>query len=103
MAHRASPPPPPSRGLQFSFTFCLFPLMNAGLILGPVKEEAADLNEVAAGFQYSSHKEPFFVCEGKTHYDYHNEANRRPQAGTAGAQATLLILVPESGFHLLLI
>lgn len=41
--------------------------MNTGLILGLVKEEAADINEVTAGLQYSSHKEPFFVCEGKTH------------------------------------
>lgn len=32
--------------------------MNTGLILGLVKEEAVDLNELAAGFQYSSHKEP---------------------------------------------
>ena len=32
--------------------------MNTGLILGLVKEEAVGLNEVAAGFQYSSHKEP---------------------------------------------
>lgn len=42
--------------------------MNAGLILGLVKEEAADVNEVAAGFQYSSHKELLFVWGGKTHW-----------------------------------
>lgn len=62
-----APSPPPSCGFQFYSTFRPFPLMNTGLILGLVKEEAADVNEVAAGFQYSSHKEPFFVCEGKTH------------------------------------
>lgn len=41
--------------------------MNTGLILGLVKEEAADINEVTAALQYSSHKEPFFVWEGETH------------------------------------
>lgn len=52
--------------------------MNTGLILGPVKEEAADVNEVAAGFQYSSHKEPSLSAKEK-HTDYHNEVNWRPQ------------------------
>lgn len=80
MASRKSPPPPPSCVFQFYSTFCPFPLMNTGLILGLVKEEAVDLNEVAAGFQYSSHKEPS-LSEKERHTDYHNEVNGGCRAG----------------------
>ena len=69
-----SPLAPPSCVFQFSSTFRPFPLMNTGLRLGLVKEEAADANEVAAGFQYSSCKEPSLSVEEK-HTDYHNEAD----------------------------
>ena len=54
--------------------------MNTGLILGLVKEEAVSLNEVAAGFQYSSHKEPSLSGKER-HTDYHNEVNRGCRAG----------------------
>lgn len=77
--------------------------MNTRLISGLVREEAAHANEVAAGFQYSSHKEPSLSVKEK-HTDYHNELNWRPQGrGLRGPQATLLILVPEQRFHLLLV
>lgn len=60
------------------FHFPPFSLMNTGLILGLVKEEAADVNEVAAGFQCYSHKEPSLSGKEK-HTDYHNEVNWRLQ------------------------
>lgn len=70
--------------------------MNTGLILGLVKEEAADVNEVAAGFQYSPHKEASLSGKEK-HTDYHNKCLRAAAAGHGlrGSEATLLISVLE--------
>lgn len=70
--------PSPSPQLCFSvlFHFPPFSLMNTGLILGLVKEEAADVNELAAGSQCSSHKELSLSAKEK-HTDYHNELNWR--------------------------
>lgn len=72
--------PSPSPQLCFSvlFHFPSFSLMNTGLILGLVKEETADVNELAAGFQCSSPKEPSLSGKEK-HTDYHNEVNWRLQ------------------------
>lgn len=93
-------PPPPSCVFQFYSTFRPFPLMNTGLISGLVEEEAADVNEVAAGFQYSPLKEAALSGKEK-HADYHNKCCRAAAAGHGlrGSEATLLILVLEPRIH----
>lgn len=87
MADR-EPAPSPQLGFSVLFHFPPFSLMNRGLILGLVKEEAADVNEVAAGFPCSSPKEPSLSAKEK-HTDYRNEVNWRLQGrGVCRAGAT---------------
>lgn len=76
--------------------------MNTGPVLDPVKAEAADANEVAAGLQCSSLKEPPLSVKHK-HTDYHNEVNWRLQGRGDGPEATLVISGPEPRFPLLFI